>query len=221
MEFETLNPQGGYNGVDANENEMQNMPQPEVALELQALQKDLLTHQQQLSREAAEEAIGSFNPNQHEPVNEEQRNARWESNHRRIMKTIIDLVERYGYMPTKTDIAISCGISRQSVHQHLNHYRQSMVFRNQLDHYQFVAPAIIDSLMVKSLKGDTRAAKVFLDSLRTVNAWKPLKSQMESKAIEVGKLKLTQEMVDRLNAEEREAFLKVCLRVKEIVFTNL
>ena len=55
-----------------------------------------------------------------EPITSEStKNQIWESNHNQITYAISTLMQEYGRMPTKTEIAIKAELSRQTIHKHL------------------------------------------------------------------------------------------------------
>ena len=65
------------------------------------------------------------------------KNQLWEYNHNQITWAISTLMQEYGRMPTKTEIANKTELSRQTVHKHLKEYATHPQFLGQIEQFKF------------------------------------------------------------------------------------
>lgn len=93
------------------------------------------------------------------------KNRKWEANHRRITWSMSVFVHNRGRMPTHNEIARDTNLSRQTVLKHLQTYQNHPLFNEQFGYFQFMVHRVMGVLLQKSLEGDTRAIKMYLDML--------------------------------------------------------
>ena len=128
-----------------------------------------------------------------------------ETNHAIIMHSIAFLLEDFGRMPTQLEIAKHAELSRYTVHKHLKEYQGSELLQQQMEQYQMLAPKIIDRLFVAARHGDTKAAKIYLDSvvkLNTLQANKTTVINTQNNYVQINNTVLNQEILQQLKPEQ-------------------
>lgn len=97
----------------------------------------------------------------HIPANELVR----ERNHRKIQMAIHRLLNKYGQMPNKTQIAEVTGLSRQTIHKHMEEYVNTT--SNLAQEYAIMVPQVMNKVLQNALRNnDMRAAKMYLDTTK-------------------------------------------------------
>jgi DNA invertase Pin-like site-specific DNA recombinase len=69
-------------------------------------------------------------------IDQTGRNSIWEANHNRITAAIANLMQEYGRMPSKNEIATKTDLSRQTVHKHLAEYRVHPLYQDEIEQHR-------------------------------------------------------------------------------------
>jgi DNA-binding phage protein len=148
-------------------------------------------------------------------TNTDFNNDLWETNHKRIMAAINNVMAETGVMPGKAQIAKESGLSRQTIHKHLKEYQEHHLYREQEGQFRFLKARMQAILYQLAAKGDAKAIKLFLevtgllDNSKTVN-----KNVIENQHnyIQINETRLSQEEIKKLSPKrlkQIEALLKI------------
>ena len=93
------------------------------------------------------------------------KNQLWENNHFQITCAISKLVEEFGKMPTKNQIAQETGISRTTIHKHLKNYSDNPLYQEEIQKFKFMADRVLAKVLKLAVKdnGDIKAARLFFE----------------------------------------------------------
>jgi hypothetical protein len=89
----------------------------------------------------------------------ETRNQYWETNDNKITAAIAKLMQDYGRMPAKREIATETGLSRKTIHQHLKKYSEHDLYIGQVEQFRFMADTVLAKIFKFAINGDIRAKK--------------------------------------------------------------
>lgn len=153
-----------------------------------------------------------------EPITAEStKNELWESNHIEITCAISNLMQEYGRMPTKTEIANKTELSRQTVHKHLKEYSNHPQYLGEIEQFRFMTSKVLAKVFKFAVNGDMRAAKLYFNIMGFMNNGQTPNStliQNQNNYIQINGTVLSQETVKHLNPEQLntiETILKAAL----------
>ncbi|MFP3599426.1 hypothetical protein [Chryseobacterium sp. SIMBA_029] len=159
-----------------------------------------------------------------EIMDSQTKNEIWEHNHINIMWGISVLIKENGRMPTKTEIAGKTKISRQTIYKHLKNYKNNPFNAEFQEQFAIMYPKLMASVFQYALKGDMRAAKLYLESIGALktpssgsNGNTNTLIQNQNNYIQINGKVLSQETVKNLNPEQLntiEGILKT-IEIKE------
>jgi hypothetical protein len=96
------------------------------------------------------------------------RHQRWERNHQFILSEISNITLENGSAPDLRILAERTGLSRQTIAKHLTGFKKSEYYQEHLNRYKMLEKRVLDKLYRLTMnEGDVRAAKIFLDYLKT------------------------------------------------------
>ena len=150
------------------------------------------------------------------------KNQLWESNHARIIWAISNLMQEYGRMPTKTEIAIKTELSRQTIHKHLKEYTSHPQYLQQVEQFRFMTSKVLAKVFQFAVNGDIGAAKLYFNVMGNLNG-QPSNNiliQNQNNFIQINGTILSQETIKNLNPEQLntiETILKTALSKPEIL----
>jgi hypothetical protein len=132
------------------------------------------------------------------------KNELWENNRTQIMRAIAKLMEERGRMPTKTEIANYTELSRQTVHKHLKEYASNPQYFEQMERFRFMAPDVLAKVYQYAVKGDSGAAKLFLNVTGFLNSQNSIgpSVQHHTNFIQINNTAISQETIRRLSPEQ-------------------
>jgi DNA-binding phage protein len=148
---------------------------------------------------------------------EDSKNQLWESNHWKITQTISNLIEEYGKMPGKSQIAEACGLSRQTIHKHLMNYDKHSLYAEHQRKFKFMADRVISKMFRKAVEGggDTKAARLYLEALGYLgNGSTNIKNQ--TNYIQINGRVLSQEIVQQLTPGQLQQIESIVQEVQTI-----
>lgn len=153
-----------------------------------------------------------------EPITSEStKNQIWESNHNQITYAISTLMQEYGRMPTKTEIAIKAELSRQTIHKHLKEYTNHPQYLGQIEQFKFMTSKVLAKVFQFAVNGDTGAAKLYFNVMGFMNNGQAPNNtliQNQNNYIQINGTVLSQETIKHLNPEQLntiETILKAAL----------
>lgn len=155
-----------------------------------------------------------------EPITSDTtKNQIWENNHVQITWAISTLMQEYGRMPTKTEIATKTELSRQTVHKHLKEYTNHPQYLGQLEQFRFMTSKVLAKVFQFAVNGDTGAAKLYFNVMGFMNNGQSPNNtliQNQNNYIQINGTVLSQENIKNLNPEQLntiENILKTALPV--------
>ncbi len=159
-----------------------------------------------------------------EPIlHETTRNESWERNHNSITWAISTLMQEYGRMPSKTEIATKTELSRQTIHKHLKEYANHPQYLGQIEQFRFMTSRVLAKVFKFAVNGDIGAAKLYFNVMGFMNNGQTPNStliQNQNNYIQINGRVLSQETIKHLNAEQLntiETILKTALPQPEVL----
>lgn len=147
------------------------------------------------------------------------KNQLWESNHTQITWAISTLMQEYGRMPTKTEIAAKTELSRQTIHKHLKEYTNHPQYLGQIEQFRFLTSKVLAKVFQFAVNGDVGAAKLYFNVMGFMNNGQTSNNtliQNQNNYIQINGTVLSQETIKHLNPEQLnsiETILKTALPV--------
>lgn len=154
------------------------------------------------------------------------KNDLWESNHNRITFAISTLMQEYGRMPSKSEIATKTELSRQTIHKHLKEYTNHPLYLQQIEQFRFMTSKVLARVFQFAVNGDTGAAKLYFNVMGCLNNGQSTNGtliQNQNNYIQINGTVLSQETIKNLNPEQLntiESILKTALP-QTATMTNL
>jgi hypothetical protein len=145
------------------------------------------------------------------------KNQLWEVNHNNITHAISSLMQEYGRMPSKAEIATKTELSRQTVHNHLKEYNNHPLYLQQIEQFRFMTSKVLAKVFQFAVNGDTGAAKLYFNVMGFLNNGQSPNStliQNQNNFIQINGTVLSQETIKNLNTEQLnsiESILKTAL----------
>lgn len=132
------------------------------------------------------------------------KNQLWEKNHNEITWAISVLIQEYGRMPSKTEIAAKTELSRQTVHKHLKEYHSHPEYIGQVEQFKFMASKVFAKVYHLAVTGDVAAAKLYFSVLGYSDKFKSntTRIQNQNNYIQINGTVLSQETVKQLDSEQ-------------------
>ena len=145
------------------------------------------------------------------------KNHLWECNHNQITAAISNLMQEYGRMPSKTELASYTGLSRPTIHKHLKDYASHPQYMEQVEQFRFMTSKVLAKVFQFAVKGDIQAAKLYFSMVGSMNngtAQNNTLIQNQNNYIQINGTVLSQESIKSLNPEQLntiETILKTAL----------
>lgn len=147
---------------------------------------------------------------------ETTKNQLWESNHIQITWAISTLMQEYGRMPSKTEIATKTELSRQTIHKHLSEYAHHPQFLEQQEQFNFMCSKVLARVFYFAVNGDMAAAKLFLNFQMQINKKPQVINNVIEKQnnfIQVNQTVLSQEAIKQLTPIQLNMFEKTLKKI--------
>jgi hypothetical protein len=150
-------------------------------------------------------------------ISETNKNQLWESNHVQITHAISTLMQEYGRMPTKTEIATKTELSRQTIHKHLKEFTSHPQYLEEIEQFRFMTSKVLARVFQFAVTGDTGAAKLYFSVMGYNNNGQAPNNALiknQNNYIQINGKMLSQETVKQLNPEQLniiETILKTAL----------
>jgi hypothetical protein len=149
-------------------------------------------------------------------TDEVSKNYQWEFNHNQITWAISTLMQEYGRMPTKTELAVKTELSRQTIHKHLKEYTQHPEYISQIEQFKFLTNKVLARVFYFAVNGDMKAAKLYLSFFGQNNIEKKQNNtliQNQNNYIQINGMVLSQEAIEKLSPEQINS-------IEEVLKTN-
>lgn len=125
------------------------------------------------------------------------KNVLWQSNHYQISSAFKHLSERQDSIPSSVDIAEYTGLTRSTVHTHLEEFSENPLYDDIKGRIKMMGDTMLNNIYKRGLNGDMNAAKLFL---KVSGALKPDVNQM----IQVNNYNLTKEELQKFEPKKLE-----------------
>lgn len=137
-------------------------------------------------------------------ISDTTKNQLWESNHVQITGAISNLMQEYGRMPSKTELATKTELSRQTIHKHLKEYRDHPIYLGQIEQFRFMASRVLAKVFAFAINGDIRAAKLYFEIIGNPGNSSSLNTVIntQNNYIQINQMKLSQETIKRLTSDQ-------------------
>jgi len=93
----------------------------------------------------------------------------WEVNHAKITQAIQEHVNMYGAMPSKSRVTKETGLSRPTVHKHMETMKASPLMNEQNELFALMSHQVLGKILQSALRGDMGAAKLYLNTVSKQN----------------------------------------------------
>ncbi len=151
------------------------------------------------------------------------KNQLWEYNHNRITATTATLMQEYGRMPSKSEIAVKTKLSRQTIHKHFQEYSNHPQYLGQIDQFKFLTSKVLAKVYYFAVNGDMSAAKLYFKMMGCMDneqATGGTLIQNQNNFIQINGTVLSQDTIKHLNTEQLntiEGILKIALPQAEVL----
>jgi hypothetical protein len=132
----------------------------------------------------------------------------WELNHFLILKAIDNLTRECNRFPTKQELGKDTGLSRVTITKHLKEYYKSEKYAERQDEYLVMRENVLARLYKYASNGDTKAAKIFLDTTSIIEQ-KPKIQKQQNNFIQINGATITQEQIRQLPQEQQVKLFEV------------
>lgn len=150
-------------------------------------------------------------------TSETTKNQLWEINHTNITCAISNLMQEYGRMPSKTEIATRTELSRQTIHKHLKEYKTHSQYLIQNEQFAFMTDKVLAKVFQFAVNGDIGAAKLFFNIVGLNNSSQQINNTMiqnQNNYIQINGVVLSQDTISKLNEEQLR-------NVEELILTYI
>jgi len=142
----------------------------------------------------------------------------WEYNNNRITAAISNLMQEYGRMPSKSELAVETKLSRTTIHKHLKDFASHPIYLEQMEQFRFMTSKVLTRVFTFAVNGDVLAAKLFFNvvgNLNNVPRQKNTLIQNQNNYIQINGMVLSQEAIEQLSPEQIKSIENV-LNTKKI-----
>lgn len=140
-----------------------------------------------------------------EPIATEQtKNDYWEGNHKAITSALDHYVNQHNKLPSKSVLAEITGLSRQTIHKHLNEYKQAAFFQFQQEAFSLLTTGLLAKLYNFAAEGNVQAAKLYFEM---TGSYSPTKRTIEQHSttnnfIQINNTLFSQESLKQISPEK-------------------
>ena len=145
------------------------------------------------------------------------KNQLWEYNNNKITAAISNLMQEYGRMPSKSELAVETKLSRTTIHKHLKDFASHPIYLEQMEQFRFMTSKVLTRVFTFAVNGDVLAAKLFFNvvgNLNNVPRQKNTLIQNQNNYIQINGMVLSQEAIEQLSPEQINSIEKVLMKKK-------
>jgi hypothetical protein len=127
----------------------------------------------------------------------------WEQNHALINSAVSGYMQQHGVMPNKSYLARKTGLSRPTIAKHVATHTQHPGHTAEMEQFKFMAPNVLANVFRSALKGDMRAARLYLEMVGA-NAKRPANTVIneQNNYLQINNTILSQENLKQLSPEQ-------------------
>jgi DNA-directed RNA polymerase specialized sigma subunit len=144
-----------------------------------------------------------------EVLTEDVKNQLWEWNHHKISIAIKKLIVECGRMPTKNEIAVECGLSRQTIHRHIKDYSTHPQYAEIMEHHKLMASSVLSKVFSLAMHGNVASARLYLEATGMIQNSKTSSIKNQTNYIQVNGIILDQEAINRMSTEQVEQLIQI------------
>ncbi len=136
-------------------------------------------------------------------LGQETKNQIWEYNHNNISIAISSLIDEFGRMPSKVDIASRTGLSRVTIDKHLKEYSNNPIYIQEIEQFKFMTSKVLTKVFSFAMEGNISACRLYLETLG-VSEIKNEKPQVnnQNNFIQINGLTINQQQIMQLKPEQ-------------------
>ena len=136
-------------------------------------------------------------------LGQETKNQIWEFNHSNISIAISSLIDEFGRMPSKVDIASRTGLSRVTIDKHLKEYSNNPIYIQEIEQFKFMTSKVLTKVFSFAMEGNISACRLYLETLG-VSEIKNEKPQVnnQNNFIQINGLTINQQQIMQLKPEQ-------------------
>lgn len=125
----------------------------------------------------------------------------WEHNHAKINMAIKLHVKEFGKVPNKAAIAAECGLSRKTVHEHLQDVDGNEAWADQKGAEKILNQNIMGTIIKAALRGDLKAAKLYLENTKAPKGGEATINN-HNNYVQINKTVINQQVIQQLKPEQ-------------------
>lgn len=134
-----------------------------------------------------------------EPIFSEQTHRdMWHYNHAQITQAITNLMQEYGRMPLKSDIAERTGLSRPTIDKHLKEYQNNTEYLKNSEQFRFMSDKVLAKVFSFAVNGDIRACKLYLECMGKLGTNNSTTVNTQNNYIQINGLTISQDQITQL-----------------------
>jgi predicted transcriptional regulator len=147
---------------------------------------------------------------------EDARNILWEHNHNNIVLVISSMMHKNDMMPTASQIADQLHLSRKTIHKHLKEYKDENFYKEYMEGFRFMKARILARLFNYAGRGDTKAARLFLEATGGLSNSQPssIRNQ-QNNLIQINGATITREQFMLLPPEDQTKLQTIISTVQQ------
>ncbi len=134
---------------------------------------------------------------------DETKNQLWEYNHSNITSAISTLMQEYGRMPSKKELAEKTGLSRPTIDRHLKEYTNNPLYIQEVDQFRFMTSKVLAKVFKFAVNGDVRACKLYFEMMGNMKGLTENTTiNTQNNFIQINGLTISQEQIQRLSSDK-------------------
>jgi hypothetical protein len=140
----------------------------------------------------------------------------WEGCHGKITNAIIAYLCEYGTMPSQSYIAEATGLSRKTVHKHMDTFSASTARKSMTNSFGMMKDVVLAQILKAAIHGDLKAAKLYMEASKTLSGQedKPQKGAKQNNYLQINNTIINQQIIQQLKPEQLH-------RIEEIIAKEL
>ena len=134
----------------------------------------------------------------------ETKNRLWEYNHTQLTIAIATLMQEFGRMPSKIELAEKAGLSRPTIDKHLKEYTINPLYIQEIEQFKFMTAKVLARVFTFAVNGDIRACKLYLECMGNMGLSSSTNINTQNNFIQINGLTIRQEQIQQLNKHQLE-----------------
>jgi len=132
------------------------------------------------------------------------KNQLWENNHIKISIALSKLMQDYGIMPTRNQLADETGLSRQTIFNHLKEYSSNPLYLKDVEQFKLLSNKVLAKVFKYAVNGDLKACRLYFDVVGGLNNqfFSSVKDVQQNNYIQINNTVLSQDELKQLNEDQ-------------------